>query len=226
MAAPLLPDARRATYGHWHARLLHGDEGALEALAVMLLQDLARMIRPGPAGDADAVGDAIDKGILAYADHPERFDPLRNALPAYVAALARHKLSDRRRHERAQRRAEFNAGQEHAFACAIGHAAGNRWTDLRRLLATVCTSTERRLLFAWYSRRPLGELVAILGLDAGRSVAELQADVARAVERILTRLRRHAAADPAVNLRPHAKKRKRVTSGSLVGKRHRESNIR
>ncbi len=82
-------------YGSWHARLLDQGADAPWQLAAMLLQDVPPIVRARTHGwDSDAIGQAIDDGVLNYLKHPERFDPHLADLPHYVAQAAANRLKN------------------------------------------------------------------------------------------------------------------------------------
>ena len=185
--------ARRSAYDHWHGRLLQADRVARDELAAMLLADVSAIVRPSRQWDSDALGEAIDRAILEYLDRPERFQPRLGYLPRFVARTAMNRMKDWQNHEFAQHRAEIRAGREWVRLWAepsLG-AHSERGANLRALLRTTCSTTERQLLLSWYARHPLGELAALLGLpDAPTGTRSAQ--IHRAIARVRMRLRRQA----------------------------------
>lgn len=182
-------------YGSWHARLLDQGADAPWQLAAMLLQDVPPIVRARTHGwDSDAIGQAIDDGVLNYLRHPERFNPRLADLPHYVAQAATNRLKNWQRHESTQHRAETAAA--HTTSGLVDPLGApdqppDRWPDLLNLMRDVCTPLEQELLLAALDGRPLSELAAKLGLqDAAPDVQ--RAAVRRANARTVKRLKRHA----------------------------------
>jgi hypothetical protein len=161
----------------------------------MLLQDVPPIVRARTHGwDSDAIGQAIDDGVLNYLKHPDRFNPRLADLPHYVAQAATNRLKNWQRHESTQHRAETEAARttsELVDPLSTPNEPPDRWPVLLKLAGNVCTPLEQDLLFASVDRRPLSELAAKLGLqDAAPDVQK--AAVRRAIARIVKRLNRHA----------------------------------
>jgi RNA polymerase sigma-70 factor (ECF subfamily) len=78
-----------------HARLLAGDTTAFEELAEFYLGVLERRLRAKwPGVPADAYWDAITNTLFDYAEHPQRYDPQRAPLHAYLFMSATRDLQN------------------------------------------------------------------------------------------------------------------------------------
>ncbi len=90
----------------WHAQLLAGDDLASAELAAALRPELVAHLRrryPRRA-DQEWIEDAADDALIAYLLEPEKFDPARASLPAYLKMAAegdlKNALARQRRREK------------------------------------------------------------------------------------------------------------------------------
>jgi RNA polymerase sigma-70 factor (ECF subfamily) len=202
-SAGLAPKDERAL----HARLLAGDLLAPSELAEAYLAPLvARLQRAYPTVDPHMVESAVIDTLLDMAEHPQRYDPARGSLGAYLGMAARGDL--RNALQSLRRRAAHQALLQ---VVELSPAARNLATDEAddpgeivaraepvaspELLAAVRAAFQPAELeivtLMLEGERRTGEYARLLGL-ANRPEPEQRREVKRVKDRLEKRLRRLA----------------------------------
>jgi RNA polymerase sigma-70 factor (ECF subfamily) len=165
------------------ARIRDGDERALATLYDrhgQLVYSLARAIL---SADADAEEITEDVFVTLWTA-PERFDPARGSLRAWIATIARTRSLDRLRSSKRRQSAHERAAALGEEGIAVGPAEAEA-ADERALLADARASLDRALSVLNQDQRRAVELAYFQGL----SQAEIAAALDEPLGTVKTRLR-------------------------------------
>jgi RNA polymerase sigma-70 factor (ECF subfamily) len=164
---PFVPWSRRAADDTpaLLARLSAGDGAALDLLYRREAGAVYRYAL-AMAGDAAAAADATHDAFVALATRPSGFDPLRGALGAYLAGIARHALLALHRaghepfdEERVEAQLAPAASPEDLHVMAQGRDA--LWRAIRELP----WSLREALVLVDLQERPYSQAAAIAGCE-------------------------------------------------------------
>jgi RNA polymerase sigma-70 factor (ECF subfamily) len=157
--------------------------------------------------DADLRQTAVHDALLSYVQHPQKYDPQRGALAAYLRMSAHGRLCNLLRKEAPhhRRRVAWSAvelaqeggnllGGEEEPALQLERAEElEEWRALLRRVAEDLSPADRRVLDLMLAGERKTEVyAAALGI-AGRPDEEQTREVKRAKDRIMNRLKRGGA---------------------------------
>lgn len=195
------PDANIAL----HARLLAFDPTAFADLcATHLATTIARLGRRYPHACPHLVEQSVHDAFLDHGKRPERYDPTRSPLPAYLLLVAARDLANALEQEARHHR-------KRSPVVELASVARNSLVDERplellvrredeaaqraylRAVRDACTPAERVVLDLLLSgERATASCAAALGLD-DHPVAEQEREVKRLKDRVMKRLLRGRA---------------------------------
>jgi RNA polymerase sigma-70 factor (ECF subfamily) len=180
-------------------RRLLADPTAGGAFFTLVVRPLAHaLLAWRPPTDPDAAETAATDAILALLKHPERYDPTRLRLPAYMRMIARRRLINLFASEARRQSGRIpwdaveldtpgrNGEEDDSPALAS--------PDLQAVVASL-TEVDRQLLELMLDgERKTAVFAAVLGIT-DRPVDEREREVKRAKDRIKARLRRAGRGD-------------------------------
>jgi hypothetical protein len=173
-----------------HARVLAGDDRAVEEICRLLLAAGQRIVRTRrPTADLFTIEDAVLDAVATYLRRPERFDPPRSGLLTWISLAAVRHVDDQRQREDARKAAEAVVASE------TRQAPSRQWPPMlgiKLVLTKAATSRrERKFLAAWLRHRSFNNLVHILGISDVSAASQIQ-EVRRLQERLRLRMKRIA----------------------------------
>ncbi len=204
MAEPAREEQARAA--ELHSRMLARDPTAPADLCERyLIAITARLGRRFPNVDEHKIEDAAADALLNYAEHPERFDPARSPLAAYLYMSARGDLLNWLEQEKRRRKrlvplddvelARSARNTDVTGICSAEAALGEEsLAELQSVLDAACrTEQERRVLrLVAEGERRTAVFAQVLGI-ADLGIAEQRREVKRVKERLLKKARRLAS---------------------------------
>jgi hypothetical protein len=171
-----------------HARVLLGDERAVDEVCRLLLASGQRIVHARRAtADPFTIEDAVLGAIASYLLHPQRFDPHRSSLLSWIALAAIRDLDKQRHREDARRAAEAVVAPEAVILLTSRPRIGIKAVVIR----AAPNRRERKFLLAWLRRRSFDELVRILGISDQPLESQIQ-QVRRLQECLRLRMKRIA----------------------------------
>jgi hypothetical protein len=182
------------------ARLLADPDTAAAFAPVALEPLIDELAWREPRATPDEVATAAEIAVLAVIKRPERYDPTRLPLPAYLLMIARRKLKTVRaaesRHQRS--RIPWDSVEEDLPGrneLAEDDSPSFDHPELRAVIATFTPAEQRVLDLQRCGERRTAVFAEGLGI-ADRPVSEQEAEVKRVKDRILKRLQRAARGAP------------------------------
>jgi len=177
------------------------DPDTAAAFAELVLEPLAdELAWRVPPATPDEVATAAEIAVLAVIKRPERYDPARLPLPAYLLMIARRKLKTaqtaERRHHKS--RIPWDSVEDRLPAQnEDGEDDGPSFDapELRAVIAAFTPAERRALDLQRGGERRTAVFADALGI-ADRPAAEQEAEVKRVKDRILKRLRRAVGGAP------------------------------
>lgn len=169
-------------------RIVAGDGSALTALYDQL-SPVVHGIAVRLVG-VDQAGDVCQEVFVALWDHPERFDPARGSLRAFLVTMARRRCFDvLRRQGRREAREERAQQQRPVVAPEVGESAlamiaGER---VRRALAALPAEQGRAIELAFFGGLTYREVATATGASEGTAKSRIRLGLRRLAED----LRRH-----------------------------------
>ncbi|MCB1017857.1 MAG: sigma-70 family RNA polymerase sigma factor [Acidimicrobiales bacterium] len=174
------------------SRLIAGDESALADVIARhgpLVRGVARRV----LADPDAAADAAQDVFVWLWSHPDRFDPERGSLPAFLAVTARRRAIDRLRREGAHQRALHRAAEALdprppplAGDPAELVGAGDEGAQLRRAVAALPEDQRRAVELAYFGGCTYREVAQRLGIPEGTAKSRLRLGLARLADALRT----------------------------------------
>lgn len=164
-------------------RLCAGDESALGELYdtyAPFVHALARRI----IGDGEAAEDVVQEVFVTLWQQPDRFDPARGTMRAFLGTLTHRRSVDLIRREEARRRREDRthavpepvAGvDEHAMRSATGEL-------VRAALDTLPPAQRECLELAYFGGHTYRQVADLLGIPEGTAKSRLRLALARIAE--------------------------------------------
>jgi hypothetical protein len=181
-----------------HRRLLDGDHGARERLAVALLREVtpvvSRIVWPADSGP---VGQAMDDALMDYLNAPAKFDPTRGSLVNYVVTAAVRNVLNLQQAELRRTRAEGCAAAWFQIQRAQSRLAASMSDIVTEMILTCCDAKEQAFAWAWRERAGIDELAALAGLPDDAADATKKEVVRRVSERLRLRFKRYLQRSPA-----------------------------
>jgi RNA polymerase sigma-70 factor (ECF subfamily) len=191
-----------------HLRLCEPDPVAPADLCQACLGPLVHWLETQfPWADPHLRETAAHDALLAYVQAPQRYQPERGPLPAYLRMAARRDLYNlMKREERHHRRrvawsavelreeaGNIPGREEDPSRLLADREESERWEAVLRAVRQACTEGERRVLELMLAGgRGTAACALALGLT-GLPVAEQEREVKRAKDRIMKRLEREGA---------------------------------
>jgi RNA polymerase sigma-70 factor (ECF subfamily) len=164
-------------------RLVVGDESALRELYDQygpLVYGLALRV----LGDRTAAEDVTQDVFVSLWEHPERFDPGRGSLRAFLSTLAHRRSVDLIRREEARRRRETKTAAEPvAERRADDEAlAAVTSTHVRDAVAALPAAQREAVELAYFEGRTYRQVAVDLGIPEGTAKSRLRLGLARVAQ--------------------------------------------
>jgi RNA polymerase sigma-70 factor, ECF subfamily len=178
------------TDGALVARLVAGDERALGLVYDRhsgLVYGLARRV----TGDEQLAREITQDVFCHLWSHPDRVDPTRGSLRAYLGVVTHRRAVDAVRRSEARSRAESRAssgapGVDHGADAPVVDAAAANWrtTRLREVLDGLPAEQRAALLLAYFDGCTYREVAVRLGIPEGTAKSRLRLALARLREQL------------------------------------------
>ena len=175
--------AVRATELALVARLCAGDETALGELYDQqsgLVYGLALKV----LGDKQAAEDVTQEVFVAFWEHPDRFDPARGTLRAFLGTMAHRRAVDHIRREEARRRRETRTSQEPPSVPSVDETAlGTVLAErVREVVASLPVAQREALELAYFRGHTYRQVADLLGIPEGTAKSRLRTALQRVAE--------------------------------------------
>jgi RNA polymerase sigma factor (sigma-70 family) len=164
-------------------RLCAGDESALadvyERLSAFVFSLALRVI-----GDRNAAEDVTQDVFVGLWNQPDRFDPSRGTLRAYLGTLTHRRAVDLIRREEARRRRETKTSHEPVASPAVDDLAltGLTGETLRTAVASLPDAQRRAVELAYFEGHTYRQVADTLGIPEGTAKSRLRLALARIAE--------------------------------------------
>ena len=157
-------------------RLVAGDERALTAV-VAEFGSLVRGVARRVLGD-DAAADDVTQDVFVWLwERPDRFDPERGSLRAFLSVVARRRAIDWiRRHDADRRRADRAAQESSLVLDDVAEGVGLRDDAARVRAAVAALPAEQRdcVTLAFFGGLSYREVAVRLGIPEGTAKSRLR----------------------------------------------------
>ena len=182
------------------ARLLADPDTAAAFASVVLEPLIDELTWREPRATPDEVATAAGIAVLAVLKRPDRYDPTRLPLPAYLVMIARRKLKTVQAAECRHRRSRIpwdSVEEDLPGRNELAEDDSPSFDDpeLQAVIATLTPAEQRTLDLQRGGERRTAVFADALGI-ADRPVSEQEAEVKRVKDRILKRLQRAAGGAP------------------------------
>jgi RNA polymerase sigma-70 factor (ECF subfamily) len=176
----LLPTGRAGDDRSLAARLASGDEAALadayRRYGHLVYSVARRVLRDEP------MAEDVTQEVFTYLwEHPERFDPARGSLKAWVGLLAHRRSVDRVRAETRRTRSEARTIEPDAAQPAPEQEVDAEWMCTRVRMAVDSLPPEQRqvLVCAYYGGRTYRQVAEELTIPEGTAKSRIRLALAR-----------------------------------------------
>lgn len=173
-----------AQYEHTLARRLReGDPTALGEIydlhAPFVLSLAQRVVR-----DRTAAEDVTQEVFVTLWNQPERFDPCRGSLRAFLGTLTHRRAVDLVRREESRRRRETRVAVEPTIPNDIDEGIIRSATTrvVREAVALLPPAQREAIELAWFEGRTYREVAEVLGIPEGTAKSRLRLALARIAE--------------------------------------------
>jgi len=164
-------------------RLRLGDEAALGELydqhSSFVFGLALRVI-----GDKQAAEDVAQDVFVSFWEHPERYEPERGTLRAFLGTLTHRRSVDFIRREEARRRRETKTSLEPRFASAVDDSALRTLTSqsVRDAVALLPAAQREALELAYFQGHTYRQVADVLGIPEGTAKSRLRLGLQRIAE--------------------------------------------
>jgi RNA polymerase sigma factor (sigma-70 family) len=165
------------------ARLSAGDESALgevyDRFSSFVFGLALRVI-----GDRVLAEDVSQEVFVGLWNQPERFDPARGSMRAYLGTLTHRRAVDLVRREGARRRREASSTREPVEAVTVADAvlAGVAADTVRAAVATLPPPQRQAIELAYFHGHTYRQVAEALGIPEGTAKSRLRLALARIAE--------------------------------------------
>lgn len=166
-------------------RLCAGDESALaevyDRFGSLVFGLALRVI-----GDRVAAEDVAQEVFVSLWDKPDRFDPGRGSLRAYLGTLTHRRAVDLIRREEARRRRENRTAREPVTTATIDDDALSGLTSdaVRTAVAALPVNQRRAVELAYFEGHTYRQVAVVLGIPEGTAKSRLRLALARIAETV------------------------------------------
>ena len=166
-------------------RLCAGDESALaevyDRFGSLVFGLALRVI-----GDRAAAEDVAQDVFVSLWDKPDRFDPGRGSLRAYLGTLTHRRAVDLIRREEARRRRENRTAREPVTTATIDDDALSGLTSdaVRTAVAALPVNQRRAVELAYFEGHTYRQVADVLGIPEGTAKSRLRLALARIAETV------------------------------------------
>lgn len=183
-----------------HRRILAGDTAARDELCWVVLPELRRQLTQGAPGlDCHTIEMAIDDALMLYLTKPQKYQPARGSLLAWLSKIAMNRVLDRLRAVRRRANLEMVFGLDlwiFGSRCPSHEpdaeaADAERRRQRQRLVRLARDDRERAFLSARLDGAPLKQQAIALGAE-GQTLVAQRTVIKRTLERIRLRAKRGA----------------------------------
>ncbi len=166
-------------------RLRAGDESAL-ADAYRQFSSFVFGLALRVIGDRGAAEDITQDVFVGLWTQPDRFDPTRGSLRAYLGTLTHRRAVDLIRREEARRRREARTSQDTPIGPAVDDVAlvGHTAEVIRTAVASLPEPQRRAVELAYFEGHTYRQVAAVLDIPEGTAKSRLRLALARIAETV------------------------------------------